>query len=152
MTSGYLPGFYGKPSLPYAVVMRLEVHKVGNIILTTASLGLLVVVEVGASEHQHFLWANHEVSEWGECLPKVLCQRISRFGHLCSQCFTVCGSSMHFRFVETVAGSTNACVLRRWCLSIYLLRENSNRLSPNNIQEKYGVKAKINCQAVKALL
>ncbi len=80
--SGCLTGYFAKLRLPHAVVMRLEVHKVGNIVLTAASPGLFGVVEVGASEHQHFLWANHEVSEWGECLPKVLCQRISRFGHL----------------------------------------------------------------------
>ncbi len=30
-----------------------------------------------------------------EGLPNVLCRWKSRFGHFCSQCSNVCGSSMH---------------------------------------------------------
>ncbi len=31
----------------------------------------------------------------GKELPKVCCRRTSRFRHLCSQCSSVCGSSLH---------------------------------------------------------
>ncbi len=33
-------------------------------------------------------------------LPNVSCCRTSRFRHLCSQCFTVCGSFRHSRHVR----------------------------------------------------
>ncbi len=41
-----------------------------------------------------------------EGLPKVCCRRASRFGHLCSQCSSVCGSSLHSGHVGSAAGST----------------------------------------------
>ncbi len=37
-------------------------------------------------------------------LPKACCWRISRFGHSCSQCSTVCGSSMHSGHAGSAAG------------------------------------------------
>ncbi len=49
----------------------------------------------------------------GGGLPKVCCQRPSRFGHLCSQWSGVCGSSLHSGHVGSVAGSSRwACALR----------------------------------------
>ncbi len=49
----------------------------------------------------------------GEGLPKVYCRRTSRFGHLCSQCPSVCGSSLHSGHVRLAAGPSEwAYVLR----------------------------------------
>ncbi len=42
----------------------------------------------------------------GEGLPKVCCRRPSRLGHLCSQCSSVCGSSLHSGHVGLAAGSS----------------------------------------------
>ncbi len=40
-----------------------------------------------------------------EGLPKVCCRGRPRFGHLCSQCSSVCGSSLHSGHVGSAAGS-----------------------------------------------
>ncbi len=42
----------------------------------------------------------------GEGLPKVCCRRTLRFGHLCSQCSRVCGSSLHSERVRSSAESS----------------------------------------------
>ncbi len=48
----------------------------------------------------------------GEGLPKVCCRRTSRLGHLCSQCSSVCGSSLHSVHVGSAAGSS------RWAYAL----------------------------------
>ncbi len=42
----------------------------------------------------------------GEGLPKACCRGTSMFGHLCSQCSGVCGSSLHSGHVGSAAGSS----------------------------------------------
>ncbi len=42
----------------------------------------------------------------GEGQPKVRCRWTLKFVHLCSHCFSVCGSSMHSGHVGSSAGST----------------------------------------------
>ncbi len=83
--------------------------------LTYASLLLLLLrrapraLESGPSEGQHFLGVGREDSEpGGEVVPKVCCRRTSRLGQFCSQCSSVCGSSLHSGHVGSAAGS------RRW--------------------------------------
>ncbi len=48
----------------------------------------------------------------GEGLPKVCCRRTARLGHLCSQCSSVCGSSLHSGHVGSAAGSS------RWAYAL----------------------------------
>ncbi len=58
----------------------------------------------------------------GEGQPKVCFRRTSRFVHLCSQCSSVYGSSLHSGHVGSVAGSSKwayalrsgVCHDRRW--------------------------------------
>ncbi len=58
----------------------------------------------------------------GERLRKVCCRGTSRFGHLCSQFSSVCGSSLHSGHVGSAAGSSRwayalwsrVCPPRRW--------------------------------------
>ncbi len=64
------------------------------------------VLEGGPSERQHLLGVSREDPEWDEGLPKVCCRRISQFGHLCCQCSSVCGSSLHSGHVGSAAGSS----------------------------------------------
>ncbi len=47
-----------------------------------------------------------------EGLPKVCCRRTSRFGHLCSQCSSVCGSSLDSGHVGSAAGTS------RWAYAL----------------------------------
>ncbi len=42
----------------------------------------------------------------------MCCRRASRFGHLCSQCSSVCGSSLHSGHVGSAAGSS------RWAYAL----------------------------------
>ncbi len=49
----------------------------------------------------------------GEGLPQVCCRRTSRFGHLCSQCSSVCGSSLHSGHVGSAAGSSRCAFALR---------------------------------------
>ncbi len=41
----------------------------------------------------------------GEGLPKVYCRRTSRLKHLCRQCSSACGSSLHSKNVGSAVGS-----------------------------------------------
>ncbi len=63
-------------------------------------------LEGGPSERQHLLGAGREDSEWGEGLPKARCRRTSKFGHLSSQCPSVCVASMHNGYVGSAARSS----------------------------------------------
>ncbi len=54
-----------------------------------------MALEGGPSERTHLLGVGREEAEWGEGLPKVCCRGTSGFGHLCSQCSSVCGSALH---------------------------------------------------------
>ncbi len=56
-------------------------------------------LESGPSERQHLLGVGREDSEWG----RRTFRRPSRFGHLCSQCSSVCGSSLHSGHVGSAA-------------------------------------------------
>ncbi len=46
------------------------------------------------------------IPSWDEGLPKMCCRRTSKFGHICSQCSRVCGSSSHSGHVGSAAGSS----------------------------------------------
>ncbi len=59
-----------------------------------------------------FSWPVVRTPSGGEGLPKVCCRRTSRFGHLCSQCSCVCGSSLHNGHVGSAAGPS------RWAYAL----------------------------------
>ncbi len=62
--------------------------------------------ENGPSERQHLLGVGREDSKWGRRTTKGVLPEAIEVLHLCSQCSSVCGSSLHSRHVESAAGSS----------------------------------------------
>ncbi len=80
------------------------------------------ILENGPSDLQHLLAVGVRTPSWGEGLPKVCFRRTLRLGHLCSQCSSVCGSSLHSGHEGSASGSSRwayalrsgVCPARRW--------------------------------------
>ncbi len=63
-----------------------------------------MALEGGPSERKHLRSSVVRTPSGGEGLPKVCCWRTSRFGYLCSQRSSVCGSSFHSGHFGLAAG------------------------------------------------